>query len=129
MKKKISIGLVVVIVLIFGAYNYIYQDHRNISSEEANYSVSVASLINELHVNDSLTLKKYRDKTIELSGKITTIDESTNSIVVDEKMNAVLTDSIPKYIKINQCIKIKGRFIDYDDLLEEFKMDQVSILK
>ena len=129
MKKKISIGLMVVIVLIFGVYNYIYQDHRNISSEEANYSVSVASLINELHINDSLTLKKYRDKTIELSGKITTIDKSTNSIVVDEKMNAVLTDSIPKNIKINQSIKIKGRFIDYDDLLEEFKMDQVSILK
>ena len=129
MKNKISIGLVVIIVLIFGAYKYIYQDHRDILSEEANYKVSVAGLINELNVNDSLTLKKYRDKTIELSGKITTIDNSTNSIVVDDKMNAVLSDSIPTNIKINQSIKIKGRFIDYDDLLEEFKMDQVSISK
>ncbi len=114
MKKKISIGLAVVIVLIFGAYKYIYQDHRDISSEEANYKVSVAGLFDELQVNDSLTLKKYRDKTIELSGKITTIDKSTNSIVVDEKMNAIFTDSISKNIKINQSIKIKGRFIDYD---------------
>lgn len=129
MKKKISIGIVVVIILAFGMYKYIYQDHRDISSEDANYSVSVASLFDELKVNDSLTLKKYRDKTIDISGKITTIDQATNSIVVDEKMNAIFSDSIPKNIKVNQFIKIKGRFIDYDDLLEEFKMDQVSILK
>ena len=124
-----SVALVIVIVLAFGTYKYIYQDHRNISSEDADFTVTVEQLFEELKVNDSVTLKKYRDKTIDLSGKITTIDKTTNSIVVDEKMNAIFSDSIPKNIKVNQIIKVKGRFIDYDDLLEEFKMDQVSILK
>jgi hypothetical protein len=32
-------------------------------------------------------------------------------------------------IKAGDAIKIKGRFVGYDDLLEELKMDQVSILK
>lgn len=129
MKKKILIGLIVLVVLVFGAYKYVYKSHRDISSEEANYNVTVSSLNNEFKQSDSLTLIKYRDKTINLSGKITNIDVASKSIVIDEKMNAVFTDSFPKSIKVNQTVSVKGRFIDYDDLLEEFKMDQVSISK
>ena len=129
MRKKIIIGVIVLLVLIFGAYNYIYKSHRDISSEEANYTVTVSSLNIEFKQSDSLTLIKYRDKTINLSGKITNIDIANKSIVIDEKMNAIFIDSIPKTIALNQAIRVKGRFIDYDDLLEEFKMDQVSILK
>ena len=129
MKKKILIGLIVLVVLVFGAYKYVYKSHRDISSEEANYNVTVSSLNNEFKQSDSLTLIKYRDKTINLSGKITNIDIANKSIVIDEKMNAVFTDSIPKSIQLDQTVTVKGRFIDYDDLLEEFKMDQVSISK
>jgi len=113
----------------FGIYKYIYKSHRDISSEEANYAVTVSSLNNEFKQSDSLTLIKYRDKTINLSGKISSIDAASKSIVIDEKMNAIFSDSIPKSIQLNQSISLKGRFIDYDDLLEEFKMDQVSISK
>ena len=129
MKKKILISLIVLVVLAFGIYKYIYKSHRDISSEEANYTVTVSSLNTEFKQSDSLTLIKYRDKTINLSGKITNIDAANKSIVIDEKMNAIFMDSIPKTIALNQAIRVKGRFIDYDDLLEEFKMDQVSILK
>ena len=129
MKKKILISLIVLVVLAFGIYKYIYKSHLDISSEEANYTVTVSSLNTEFKQSDSLTLIKYRDKTINLSGKITNIDAANKSIVIDEKMNAIFMDSIPKTLALNQAIRVKGRFIDYDDLLEEFKMDQVSILK
>lgn len=129
MKKKIIIGFVILVVLVFGIFKYIYKSHRDISSEEANFTVTVSSLNNEFKLSDSLTLIKYRDKTINLSGKVSSIDAASKSIVIDEKMNAVFTDSLPNGIQLNQPISIKGRFIDYDDLLEEFKMDQVSILK
>jgi len=113
----------------FGIYKYIYKSHRDISSEEANYTVTVLSLNNEFKQSDSLTLIKYRDKTIALTGKVSSIDAASKSIVIDEKMNAIFSDSIPKSVQLNQSISLKGRFIDYDDLLEEFKMDQVSISK
>lgn len=129
MRKKIIISLLVLFVLFLGIYKYIYKSHRDISSEEASYHVTVLSLNNEFKQSDSLTLIKYRDKTINLSGKISSIDVAAKSIVIDGKMNAVFKDSLPKSIKLNQTINIKGRFIDYDDLLEEFKMDQVLISK
>ena len=116
-------------VLAFGVYKYIYQSHRDISSEEASYTVTVSSLNDEFKQSESLTLNKYRNKTINLKGKISSIDAASNSIVIEEKMNAVFIDSLPKNIQLNQPISVKGRFIDYDDLLEEFKMDQVSISK
>ena len=115
--------------MIFGAYKYVYKNHRDISSEEANYNVTVSSLNNEFKQSDSLTLIKYRDKTINLNGKVSSMDATNKSIVIDEKMNAIFMDSLPKSIQLNQSISVKGRFIDYDDLLEEFKMDQVSISK
>lgn len=129
MKKKVIIGLIILMVLAFGVYRYIYQSHRDISSEEADYEVTVSSLNNEFKQSDSLTLNKYRNKTINFRGKVSSIDAANKSIVIDEKMNAIFTDSIPKRIQLNQTVTVKGRFIDYDDLLEEFKMDQVSTSK
>ena len=32
-------------------------------------------------------------------------------------------------LKVNDSIKLKGRFIGYDDLLGEFKMDECSIVE
>ena len=129
MRKKITIGLIILMALVFGAYKYIYKNHRDISSEEANYNVTVSSLNNEFKQSDSLTLIKYRDKTINLNGKISSMDATNKSIVIDGKMNAIFMNSLPKTLQLNKSISVKGRFIDYDDLLKEFKMDQVSISK
>lgn len=128
MKKKILILFTLLIVSLFVGYNYIYKSHRNIAVEQAEYIVSVNGLVDDFNQNDSLSNVKYLDKTIDLKGRITNIDLSSNSIMIDDKMNVIFTDSIPKNISENQTINVKGRFIGYDDILEEFKMDQVSII-
>jgi hypothetical protein len=128
MKKKILILFTLLIVSLFVGYNYIYKNHRNIAVEKAEYIVSVNGLVDDFNQNDSLSNVKYLDKTIDLKGRITNIDLSSNSIMIDDKMNVIFTDSIPKNISENQTINVKGRFIGYDDILEEFKMDQVSII-
>jgi hypothetical protein len=128
MKKKILILFTLLIVSLFVGYNYIYKSHRNIAVEKAEYIVSVNGLVDDFNQNDSLSNVKYLDKTIDLKGRITNIDLSSNSIMIDDKMNVIFTDSIPKNISENQTINVKGRFIGYDDILEEFKMDQVSII-
>jgi predicted transcriptional regulator len=128
MKKKILILVTLLIFSLFIGYNYIYKSHRNIAVEKAEYIVSVHGLVEDFNQSDSLSINKYLDKTIDLKGRITNIDLSSNSIMIDDKMNVIFTDSIPKNISENQTINVKGRFIGYDDLLEEFKMDQVSII-
>lgn len=125
--KKGLIILGILLIVIAGLYFYAYRSHRDIASENSDFSVSVATLQKEYSENVDLTNKKYLDKTIEVNGKITSIDLTNHFIVVDSKLTAIFNDSILTNVSPQKTIKIKGRFLGYDDLLEEFKMDQVSL--
>ncbi|HMI06652.1 MAG TPA: hypothetical protein VK528_03830 [Flavobacterium sp.] len=129
MKKKILFLLAVIIISgAFFGYKFLYHDHRDVSTEDASFTISVKALQDQFVSNDSLANAKYADKTIEIYGKVTAIDLASNAITIDEKLSAVMKEK-PKAIKAGDAIKVKGRFVGYDDLLEELKMDQVSILK
>jgi len=67
------------------------------------------------------------DQTIEVSGKISNIDPATKAIVLDEKMEGTFLSPMPEGFTVGKQVKMKGRFIGYDDLLEVFKMDQVTV--
>ena len=126
MKKKLIIALVIIIVASIAIYKYTYKEHRNISTEKPDFEVTVLNLQEEFKNNDSLANKKYLDKTIEIYGKITNIDLASNAIVVDEKLFANFKDKIQKKFEVGKTIKVKGRFLGYDDLLDEFKIDQAD---
>lgn len=124
MKKII---LIVLLAIASGLYFYMYKNHRDIASEEASFSIAVKDLESEFIQNDSLANKKYLDKTIEVYGKITSMDAKTKIIVLDDKMEGTSQQSISQGLTVGKQVKMKGRFIGYDDLLGEFKMDQVTI--
>lgn len=128
MKKKLLIFLIIFISGGFLLYNYIYKNHRDIASEKESFALSVADLKHGFSQNDSLANAKYLDKTIVIYGKISSIDLSTNSISVDNSLSATLKEK-PVGLKVNDSIQLKGRFIGYDDLLEEFKMDECTPVK
>lgn len=129
MRKKLLLLALIILVLASGIYFYAYKGHRDIASESADFVVSVKEMQTEFTTNDSLAFKKYQDKTIEISGKITAIDTESKGITIDEKLFATFKDSLPKEILKGISVKVKGRFLGYDDLLEEFKIDQTSILE
>lgn len=129
MKKKIGYGIIIVLVAAFAAYRYIYQEHRNISNEKATFTISLAELEKEFATNDSLAFLKYQDKTIELTGKVSTTDFKNKAIILESKLFATCTDSLPKDIVSGQQLSIKGRFLGYDELLDEYKMDQSIIIR
>ncbi|MDI1256790.1 MAG: hypothetical protein PSV16_11895 [Flavobacterium sp.] len=130
MKKKIIlITSLVIIVSAVSLYFYMYKAHRDIASEKAEFALSVQQLQDDYAKSDTLFNKKYMDKTIEIYGKITTVDSAENGIVLDEKLSVTFNDSTKKDVAIGKSIKIKGRLLTYDDILEEFKMDQASIIK
>jgi hypothetical protein len=125
--KKIILAVLFLLVLI-GGYFYVYQEHRDIAKEDVSYDVAVPTLFSEYQSNESAANTKYLDKTIVVSGKVTALNKETLSLVLDEKLFATFLGEIPSGIEPNSRIKVKGRLIGYDSLLEEIKMDQCIIL-
>lgn len=124
MKKKIFIFIITVIIVIF-AYNYVYQDHRDIENEKAEFVVSATEIFNEFSINFEDASNKYLNKTIEISGQITKLNE--NDITLDSTIFCQFDSNINSDVKEGDVLKIKGRCIGFDDLLGELKLDQCSI--
>ncbi len=128
MKKKYLLLLIVFVLLSIITYRYIYKDHRDISTETASFTTTVSELTTEFKQNTSETQKKYLNKTIAIEGIISEINDTNITL------NSVLFCNMqPQFnatkFKINDTVSIKGRLIGYDDLLEEIKLDQCSIIK
>jgi hypothetical protein len=124
MKKIIIILFILLIIGIIVTYLYVFKDHRNIAAEEVSYTIEAVNLFSEFQSDEISANSRYLDKTIEVKGAISSIDSEAKSIVVDGKLFATFKDKIPESFHPNSKIKIKGRFIGYDALLEELKMDQ-----
>jgi len=125
MRKWIIILVITVVVSIFG-YNYIYQDHRDIESEQAEFTMT-SSEINQLFSENSTSAEqKFLNKTIEVSGLITGIN--SNDITIDDSVFCQFSNNLETSLDKNENIKIKGRVIGYDDLLEQVKLDQCTII-
>ena len=125
MSKSRKISIIVLLGLLIGGYlmyNYMYQDHRDIQSEEAKVQVNAAELVTMFANNDS---PDVLNSTVQVSGKITEITD--NSITIDESVQCSFDASINQ-IKVNDQVTVKGRCIGYDDLFEIVKLDQTTII-
>lgn len=124
MKKLIL--LIVVIIISACLYLYIFQNHRNIANETSSYETNAINLINEFFINPTDSETKYLNKTIEVTGNVTDID--LKNITIDKIVFCQFHENIETLTKSSQLI-IKGRFIGYDDLLNQIKLDQCIIIK
>lgn len=129
MKKKVFISVLILAVAAFGVYKYVYQEHRDISSEEATYTATVKEVFDSFVANDSLANAKYLDKTIVIRGKVTNIDQVNKMYTLDEKLSARFGVKLPDGIKLQDSVHIKGRLVGFNDLTEEIEMDQCTIVK
>ncbi len=125
MKKqtKLLIALILLILAAYFAYNYTYQDHRDIKTEEAKMSVSASELVAFFKDNKP---EEILNSTVQVSGKITEID--LKSITLEDTVLCSFDTEI-QGINLNDKITIKGRCIGYDDLFEIVKLDQSTIIK
>jgi hypothetical protein len=127
MIKKILLAFSFTVAIVCSVYFYAYKAHRDIPSEKTDYVVTIDGLEGEFESNDSLAYAKYQDKTIELTATISSIDAAGKGILLGEKVFATFRDSMPKKLTSGKTLTIKGRFLGYDELLGEFKIDQSSI--
>ena len=123
--RKWILVLIFIILIIVG-YKYIYQEHRNIEKEQPVFVMSSSLIINAFLEEPLQSEKKYLNKTIAIIGVITEI--SVSHITLDGFIFCQFSNIIPQNLKMNDSIKIKGRCIGYDDLLEQVKLDQCSML-
>ncbi|NJM80870.1 MAG: hypothetical protein HC854_16930 [Flavobacterium sp.] len=121
--------LIIIIISGFLVYNYIYKSHRDISSEEASFTLTVETLATDFKNNEVEANAKYLDKTINVKGTITEIDTASNAVIIDKNLFVGFQEKKLNDLKVGSSISIKGRFIGYDELLEEYKIDQATIIK
>ena len=125
MKRQTKI-IIALLLLIFGAYfayNYMYQDHRDIKTEEAKVNVSAEELVQFFKDDES---PEVLNSAVQVSGIITEIDSHT--LTIDNSVLCSFDSKIEK-IKNGEKITVKGRCIGFDDLFEIVKLDQSTILK
>lgn len=128
MNKKFKIVAMTFIVFSVGffTYNYVMTGGaRDLEKEKAEFNTTSVVVFNEFSANSEMATTKYLNKAVEISGKVTNVNE--NVIMLDEKVSCQLL-TLEK-IEVNSQVKIKGRVTGYDDLLEELKLDQCLIVK
>lgn len=125
MKKWIIIIVILVVAAFFG-YNYIYQDHRTIENESAEFTITSLVIEREFSENMKTAETKYLNKTAEITGLVSEIN--INNITLNDKVFCQFSKALKASIKYNSNLKVKGRVIGYDDLLEQVKLDQCTII-
>lgn len=123
--KKILLLLIFIAIAGFFAYNYVMAAPKEIATSSPDIEISASVLAKDFSTNETTATEKYEEKIIEVSGKITAVDGK--SITLDDKVNCVFKETISA--KKGEAIKIKGLFIGYDEMFEEIKIDQSSIVK
>jgi hypothetical protein len=125
-KAKFLIGLILILVLGYFGYNFIITfGARDIKTEKSEFTIAAKVVFSEFTNNLETATVKYLNKTVEISGKVTRVDE--NVITLDEKVSCQLQNT--RKVFIESDVIIKGRVTGYDDLLEELKLDQCLIVK
>ena len=129
-RNKILLFLVLSTIIIGSLlFFYVYKEHRDIGQEEAIFTISVDELHKQFQINDSLANALYADQTILISGLVTYVDKVNDAVILNEKLFLTFNSADGLDIQPQKLVKIKGRFVGYDDLMEELKMDQCILIK
>jgi len=109
---------------VFVGYKYTYHGHRDISDEKEVFNDTALVLKQYFHENIDESSDKYLNKTIVVSGVISEIE--SNAIMIDDNVYCVFDKDIDEF-SIGKQVKVKGRCLGYDELLEVVKIDQSII--
>ncbi len=119
MKKLIFGFLIIVILAIFG-YQYVFRSAENVGKATSEFTIDATEISDDFKNNLQEAEIKYRDKIFTVEGIITDIEEE--GIILNNSIYCKFDEKI-KHSK-NDQIKVKGKYIGYDDLFEVIKLDQ-----
>lgn len=125
MKNWLKILIAIVIFAIIYALFQYFKPQRDIANEDASAQVTSTVLINDFSKNLNDAHVKYLNKTIEVSGKVTSVEG--NLVSLDEVVSCVMSknENLPK---VGNQVTIKGKLIGFEnDILTEIKLSECVI--
>jgi hypothetical protein len=129
MRKKIILFVVLAGAIAIIAYSYLYQDHRDVAATKADYTIE-ASALSQAFINDEKqATTAYLNKIIEIKGIVKDIDSNVLTLDSNILVDLLETPTPQEANKLKGSPQnFKGRCIGYDNLLEEVRLDQATIL-
>ena len=122
--KKYKLALIIVCLLLLGGFaltSYVYQNEEPMSEKSISYKGDVSGFIKASLNESSVVVLKARVTSVRVGGlqldKIVSIQYNEN-----ENLNF-------KSLNVGDIIDVKGGYLGYDDLFEEYKLISCIILK
>ena len=125
-KKYLPLIFIVLLIIVYAVWN---KPHKNYSNTKPNITIDSSNFINEFKTNSTLATEKYLNQIILVSGNVT--DTLTKSVVLNNGIVCTFDSLSLKalgLIQINNEVSIKGRFVGFDDLFEEIRLDHCFIM-
>ena len=125
-KKYFPLLIILLAIAVYFVWN---KPHKDYSTMRTDITISSLNFINEFKANSTIATEKYLNQIILVNGNIT--DKLTKSVVLDNGIVCTLDSSSLKdlgLIQINNEVSIKGRFVGFDDLFEEIRLDHCFIM-
>ena len=125
-KKYLPLIFIVLLIIVYAVWN---KPHKNYSNTKPNITIDSSNFINEFKTSSTLATEKYLNKIILVNGNVT--DTLTKSVVLNNGIVCTFDSLSLKalgLIQINNEVSIKGRFVGFDDLFEEIRLDHCFIM-
>ena len=125
-KKYFPFFIILLAIVVYFVWN---KPHKDYSTIKTDITISSLNFINEFKANSTLATEKYLNQIILINGNVT--DKLTKSVILDNGIVCTLDSSSLKalrLIQINNEVSIKGRFVGFDDLFEEIRLDHCFIM-
>jgi hypothetical protein len=107
---------------LFTVAKIMYAPHEKTEDIESAFSGQASDFISKIGTDSTLVA----GMTIEISGVLTAVGDSTASL--NNNIFCQFSGEKNK-LKVGENVLVKGRFIGYDDLMEEVKLDKCILKK
>ncbi|AZQ65107.1 hypothetical protein EI427_23105 [Flammeovirga pectinis] len=123
-KSKLLTLLIVLSSALVLSVAYIFKPPTTVENSSLSYNGEAIGFIKEIESNTSTN---YVAKVVQLNGTITQLEE--NGIQLNNKVFCQFSTSFPYKITKDSKITIKGKYIGFDELLDEIKLNNCTIIK
>ena len=122
--KIVIVIAVIQICSLYIIYRDVIQPPASTKNEKIDYSYKTEQFHKEFVENKELFKKKHLNKTIVLTGVVTTVQDSL--IVLNNKISCISNLGFTNILK-NEAIKVKGRYVGYDELFDNLIMSECLV--
>ncbi|MBB6462595.1 hypothetical protein [Flammeovirga kamogawensis] len=123
-KSKLLILFIIVSSALILSIAYIFKPPATIENSSVSFNGEAVDFINKIESNSSTN---YVAKVIQLNGTITQLEEK--GIQLNNKVFCQFSSTLPRKITKGSKITIKGKYIGFDELLDEIKLNNCTIIK